>query len=64
MDKACNQVFCGSKAGANTTSLNPIKSKGGIVLDLNTDSISCSFPNDVFPFELIDEKKYERLLLR
>ena len=29
-----------------------IKSKGGEVLDLNTDCISCSFPNDVLPFEL------------
>jgi len=36
-----------------------IKSKGGIVLDLNTDCISCTFPNDVFPFELIDEKNIE-----
>ena len=33
-----------------------INSKGGIVLDLNTVCISCSFANDVFPFELIDEK--------
>jgi len=36
-----------------------IKSKGGIVLDLNTDCISCTFPNDVFPFELIDDKNIE-----
>jgi hypothetical protein len=32
MDKACNQVFCGSAAGDNTTTLTPIKSKGGIKL--------------------------------
>jgi hypothetical protein len=32
VDKACNQVFCRSTAGANTTSLTPIKSKGGIKL--------------------------------
>ena len=36
-----------------------IKSKDGIVLDLNTDCISCTFPNDVFPFELINEKNIE-----
>ena len=29
-----------------------IKSKGGEALDLNTDCVSCSFPNDIFPFEL------------
>ena len=29
-----------------------MKSKGGEVLDLNTDCISCSFPNDVLPFDL------------
>ena len=29
-----------------------VKSKGGEVLDLNTDCISCSFPNDVLPFDL------------
>jgi len=29
-----------------------IQSKGGQVLDLNTDCVSCSFNNDVFPFEL------------
>jgi len=33
-----------------------IESKGGKVLDLNTDCISCSFPNDILPFELIDGK--------
>ena len=32
-----------------------IKSKGGIVLDLNTDCISCTFPNDILPFELNDK---------
>jgi hypothetical protein len=41
---------------------NLIKSKGGIVLDLNTDCISCSFPNDVFPFELIDEKIFKVII--
>ena len=29
-----------------------IKLKGGEVLDLNTDCVSCSFPNDILPFEL------------
>ena len=33
-----------------------IESKGGKVLDLNTDCISCSFPNDILPFELTDGK--------
>jgi hypothetical protein len=29
-----------------------VKSKGGEVLDLNTDCISCTFPDDVLPFDL------------
>lgn len=33
-----------------------IESKGGVVLDLNTDCCSCVFPNNVFPFELLDEE--------
>ena len=33
-----------------------VESKGGKVTDLNTDAITCTFPNDEFPFELIDDK--------
>ena len=33
-----------------------IKSKGGKILDLKTDCISCVFPDNVFPFKLLDEK--------
>jgi hypothetical protein len=33
-----------------------VESKGGIVTDINTDAITCTFPNDKFPFDLIDEK--------
>ena len=29
-----------------------IESKGGTVLDINTDCVSCVFENDIFPFEL------------
>jgi DNA replication protein DnaC len=33
-----------------------VESKGGIVTDLNTDAITCTFPNDIFPFALIDDR--------
>jgi 5-methylcytosine-specific restriction enzyme A len=33
-----------------------VESKGGIVTDINTDAITCTFPDDKFPFDLIDEK--------
>jgi hypothetical protein len=33
-----------------------IESKNGIVLDLKTDCISCIFPDNKFPFDLIDDK--------
>jgi DNA polymerase III delta prime subunit len=33
-----------------------VESKGGTVTDLNTDAITCTFKDDVFPFELIDDK--------
>jgi hypothetical protein len=29
-----------------------VESKGGIVTDINTDAITCTFPNDKFPFDL------------
>jgi 5-methylcytosine-specific restriction enzyme A len=31
-----------------------VESKGGIVTDINTDAITCTFPDDKFPFDLID----------
>jgi 5-methylcytosine-specific restriction enzyme A len=31
-----------------------VESKGGIVTDINTDAITCTFPDDKFPFGLID----------
>jgi energy-coupling factor transporter ATP-binding protein EcfA2 len=33
-----------------------VESKGGTVTDLNTDAITCTFEDDIFPFELIDDK--------
>jgi len=33
-----------------------VESKGGTVTDLNTDAITCTFEDDTFPFELIDDK--------
>jgi 5-methylcytosine-specific restriction enzyme A len=33
-----------------------VESKGGVVTDINTDAITCTFPDDKFPFDLIDEK--------
>jgi DNA replication protein DnaC len=33
-----------------------IKSKGGRVLDLMTDAITCTFPDDILPFELKDDE--------
>ena len=32
-----------------------LESKGGVVLDVNTDCLSCVFPTDESPFELIDD---------
>ena len=32
-----------------------IKSNGGTILDYNTDAINCIFPNNEFPFELVEE---------
>ena len=31
-----------------------VESKGGVVTDINTDAITCTFPDDEFPFDLID----------
>ena len=31
-----------------------VESNGGIVTDINTDAITCTFPDDKFPFNLID----------
>ena len=31
-----------------------VESKGGIVTDINTDAITCTFPDDKFPFDLIE----------
>ena len=31
-----------------------VESRGGFVLDLNTDCVSCMFPNDINPFTLQD----------
>jgi 5-methylcytosine-specific restriction enzyme A len=36
-----------------------VESKGGVVTDINTDAITCIFPNDKFPFDLIDEKNLD-----
>ena len=33
-----------------------VESKGGTVTDLNTDAVTCTFKDDIFPFELIDDK--------
>ena len=32
-----------------------IKQKGGIILDYNTDAINCAFPDNKFPFDLVEE---------
>ena len=32
-----------------------VKSHDGIVLDLNTDAVNCVFPNNEFPFKLVDD---------
>ncbi len=32
-----------------------IKSNGGEVIDLNTDAVICTFPNNEFPFKLVDD---------
>jgi nucleoside-triphosphatase THEP1/ssRNA-specific RNase YbeY (16S rRNA maturation enzyme) len=34
-----------------------IESKGGRVLDLITDAITCTFPDNIFPFDLMDDGK-------
>ncbi len=31
-----------------------IKSHSGIILDYNTDAINCAFPDNIFPFELVE----------
>jgi len=36
-----------------------VESKGGVVTDINTDAITCYFPDDKFPFDLIDEKNLD-----
>jgi 5-methylcytosine-specific restriction endonuclease McrA len=33
-----------------------VESKGGRITDLNTDAITCTFPDDQCPFNLIDDK--------
>ena len=32
-----------------------IESKNGTVIDLNTNACSCTFPDDVFPFKMLDD---------
>jgi DNA replication protein DnaC len=34
-----------------------IESKGGLVLDLMTDAITCTFPDNTFPFDLMEDGK-------
>jgi 5-methylcytosine-specific restriction enzyme A len=36
-----------------------VESKGGVVTDINTDAITCTFPDDKFPFGLIDDKNLD-----
>jgi hypothetical protein len=36
-----------------------VESTGGIVTDINTDAITCTFPHDKFPFGLIDDKNLD-----
>ena len=36
-----------------------VESKGGVVTDINTDAITCTFADDQFPFDLIDEKNLD-----
>ena len=33
-----------------------VESKGGRITDLNTDAITCTYPDDQCPFGLIDDK--------
>jgi hypothetical protein len=40
-----------------------IKTNGGDVLDLNTDAVNCTFPDNEFPFELLDENTIKCSLL-
>ncbi len=32
-----------------------VESHGGIILDLNTDVVNCTFPENIFPFKLVDD---------
>ncbi len=32
-----------------------VESRGGTVLDVNADAVNCTFPNNEFPFKLVDE---------
>jgi hypothetical protein len=32
-----------------------VESHGGLVLDYNTDAINCAFPDNKFPFELVED---------
>jgi hypothetical protein len=34
-----------------------VESKGCIVTDINTDAITCTFPDDKFPFDLMEDAK-------
>jgi hypothetical protein len=34
---------------------NIVESHGGIVLDVNTDAVNCIFPDNVFPFKLVQD---------
>ena len=36
-----------------------IESKNGVVLDLNTDACSCTFPNNIFPFKMLDDENID-----
>ena len=36
-----------------------IESKNGTVIDLNTDACSCIFPDDVFPFKMLDDENLD-----
>ena len=38
-----------------------IKSHGGQVLDLNTDAVNCTFPENKFPFELVQDSTATQL---
>ena len=38
-----------------------IESKNGTVIDLNTDACSCTFPDDVLPFKMLDDTNLDEL---